>query len=158
MTLRRCVLRGVVTLGMLITVTACSRDGTSLEGLPSLRILAGANLTDTIGTQPTQGLAVQVRGPNGGPESGVEVRFDASFTISLMRVGAVGQSSPGIVAAATTDANGRAVALVRLGDRSGAGFIVVSVPLFALTDTARYTVQPGAAVRVSISPRDTVLS
>jgi WD40 repeat protein len=157
MTLRRCVRCSASSLGLLMIVSACSRDGTSLEGA-SLRILAGANLTDTIGAQPTQGLAVQVRGASGSPERGVDVRFDATSTTSLMGVGTVGQSSPGTVAAATTDANGRAVVLVRFGNRSGAGFIAVSVPLFALTDTARYTVQPGAAVRISISPRDTVLS
>jgi Tol biopolymer transport system component len=48
--------------------------------------------------------------------------------------------------------------MVEFGRKSGAGFIVVLVPQFGLMDTARYTVQPGAAVRIALSPHDTVLS
>jgi hypothetical protein len=100
---------------------------------------------------------VQVIGENGRPDAGVEVRFDASSQNSLMRVVGVGQAQPGVVAGATTDGNGRATSLVRFGTRAGAGFIVVSAPLYNLVDTACYTVQPGAAVRVTLSPRDTAV-
>ncbi|MGH7460858.1 MAG: TolB family protein [Longimicrobiales bacterium] len=131
-------------------------DGTNPDG-PSLRILAGAGVTDTIGAFPTQGLVVQVRGADGRPDAGVEVRFDASAQTSLVGVVGVGQNFPVTVAGATTDANGRATVLVRFGSRAGDGFVSVAVPLYNLADTARYTVRPGAAVRVQISPRDTAI-
>jgi hypothetical protein len=137
-------------------LSACGDSSDPGDG-PRLRVLAGANLTDTIGAAPAQGLVVQVIGENGRPDAGVEVRFDASSQNSLMRVVGVGQAQPGVVAGATTDGNGRATSLVRFGTRAGAGFIVVSAPLYNLVDTACYTVQPGAAVRVTLSPRDTAV-
>src|SRR5262245_26223745 len=138
-------------------VSACGGASTDLGDGPRLRVLAGANVADTIGAAPTQGLVAQVIGEAGGPDVGVEVRFDATSQSSLMGVSGVGQLSPGFVAAARTDGNGRATVLVRFGSRAGAGFVVISVPLYNLVDTARYMVQPGAAVSVSLSPKDTAV-
>jgi WD40 repeat protein len=59
--------------------------------------------------------------------------------------------------AATTDAAGRAAVLVMYGTTAGAGRIVVSVPTLALQDTARFTILPGAASRVTILPADTTV-
>jgi WD40 repeat protein len=145
---------GVLFLGA--ALSACG-DSVDPEGGPRLRILAGANLTDTIGAAPVQGLVVQVINESGRPEAGVEVRFDATSQSSLMRVGRVGDAQQSLVTAATTDGNGRAIALVRFGTRAGAGFVVVSAPIYNLVDTARYTLAPGAAVRVTLSPKDTAV-
>ncbi|MGH7469947.1 MAG: hypothetical protein ACRENP_18515 [Longimicrobiales bacterium] len=145
-------------LGTLLAGSAgCHDDGTGADNGPSLRILAGADVADTISAAPSQGLVVQVRDVNGQTEAGVEVRFDASAAASLMRVSRVGDAFPSSTTAATTDANGRATVLIRFGERTGAGFIVLAVPLYDLTDTAHYTVRPGAPVRIALSPRDTAL-
>jgi hypothetical protein len=64
----------------------------------------------------------------------------------------------GSVAGAVTDARGRAAVRVRLGTRAGDAWVAVLVPLFNLQDTAHYTVLPGAATRVQLSPRDTTLA
>ena len=145
----------VLCSALLIACSDSSGPG-SLEGA-RLAIIAGANVTDTVTTIPTQGLVVRLRRPDGSADAGVEVRFEAP-TQSRMLVSGVSQTAFGTLATATTDAAGRATVRVQLGSRAGDGWIGVNVPLYALTDTARYTVLPGAAVRVLLSPRDTALS
>ena len=136
--------------------SACERETTAPPAEPSLQIVAGANRTDTISSEPTHGLVVEVHGEDGSPAVGVEVRFEAP-TESRMEVGAVSQPGYSADAGTVTDNNGRAVVRVRFSTRVGAGWIAAQVPLYSLTDTARYTVLPGAPVRVRPAPRDTAI-
>jgi hypothetical protein len=122
-----------------------------------LRIVRGDELSDTIGAAPTEALVVQVTNAKGKRQSGVEVLFDATSPNSLMLVQTVGETSPGTTATALTDNDGRAAALVRFGERAGAGFIVISVPVEGVADTATYTVLPGGAFRAEVAPRDTLV-
>jgi hypothetical protein len=144
-------------------LSACEDGGTSPPTGPALRILAGAGVTDTISTAPLQGLVVQVLDEDGQPDVGVEVRFEVPsdagtpFVPPRIQVAAVGAPTFGAVAGATTDANGRATVRVRLGERAGPAGIVISVPLYSLVDTAEYTVLPGNAVSVMLSPKDTAV-
>src|SRR5687768_664254 len=147
----------------LLAITACGSDQPSeppeppKPSGPSLQILAGNNLTDTISTAPSQGLVVQVLGKDGVAEAGVEVRFEAP-PVSKMFVATVGQTGVSTVASATTDAAGRATIRVQLSTRAGPGWVAIKVPLYGLADTARFTVLPGAAVSVKLSPKDTAVT
>jgi hypothetical protein len=140
-----------------VTILAGCEDPAGSELGPSLRILAGSNVTDTITFAPAQGLVVQVRGEGGRPEADVQVRFE-STSDSNMAVASIAQASWTMVVGATTDVNGRATIRVRLGSRAGPGWVAISVPLFGLTDSARYVIQPGSPVRVVLSPKDTTIA
>src|SRR5688500_14676048 len=146
-------MKQVVALVTLIIV-ACS-DPESPDG-PALDIVAGANVSDTISTRPTQGLVVRVSDENGGAAAGVEVRFETGGVLG-MAVGTVGGQGFSSVVGAVTDANGRATVRVQFGFQTGAGRVAVAVPLFNLADTARYTILPGNPVSVRLSPADTVI-
>jgi hypothetical protein len=122
-------------------------------------VLSGANISDTVGAAPAQGLVVRLTGQTGQPEAGVNVRFaavaqpcrsnPASRCYGVTPVfGGISQAEIG----ATTDAQGRAVASIRFSTLSGPASIAVTVPLYGLADTARYTVQPGAIAQVTIAP------
>lgn len=151
-------LRSLLALVACAPLATCGDDVAGAnDGKRGLSITAGSGVTDTINAIPTQGLVVRVLGDDGAPEVGVEVRFDASAASSRMFVASVSASSFGAVAGVTTDPSGRATVRVKLGNTTGPGAIAVSVPLFNLSDTARYTVTPGAAARVAIEPRDTTI-
>jgi len=151
----------------LLFLAAC--EGGSPTGVPpeapSLRLVAGAGVADTVLTRPTQALTVEVRGEGGVPQRGVVVRFEpvpdpGSPTWSpvyMVQVGRLDQATPGTLAIDTTDERGRAHVLVRLGQVAGEGKVAVVVPVLGLVDTARYTILPGVGVRVSAQPRDTAV-
>lgn len=156
-------------LSSLLVSLSCgkSADAPETEPGPALKILTGAGTTDTISASPVQGLVVRVIGQTGRPESGVAVEFEAptvpncyayyGYPCSRMTVAkATDGSAFAAAASAVTDSLGRAVVRVRYGTSAGAGIIAVSVPIYGLVDTARYTVQPGAATALTVGPRDTV--
>jgi hypothetical protein len=135
----------------------------------------GAGVTDTIDTQPVQALVVEVRETGGAlAPAGTLVRFEPRPAepsptriyympaISVCELtapvcGSFGYGAPGQLLTQTTDAQGRAKVLVRLGPAAGRAVVRLTVPEFGLEDSATYTVLPGkpAAVRASIG--DTVL-
>lgn len=153
---------------------------------PSLEVVAGGALADTILARPAQALVVQVRGTDGKPASGIAVRFEpmpaadttrrgeyAVFTCSLLdgACGSVldltgypgGYNLPTIGVAPvpdvdTTDASGRVKVAVRFGSIAGTARVRIVVPLFGYTDSASFTIRPGAAARVKIANADTTLS
>lgn len=144
-----------------LCLSACGEDSATPEesggGRVGLAIVAGAGVTDTITAQPTQALVVQLVDEKAHPQVGIDVRFEVPSG-GNMSVSSVAGDAFGTVTSSVTDAKGRAGARVRLGGVAAAGKVVVSVPLFSLVDTARYTVQVGAPVRLSLAPRDTALS
>src|SRR5687768_5977310 len=145
---------------LLATINAlgCGGESASPDLLAgSFRILAGANVTDTISTTPTQGLVIEVLNARGDPDPGVEVRFEAPSP-SRMSVSGGNQSGFAAVASAITDASGRATIRYQFTTRAGDGWIAVFVPLYNLNDTARFTILPGAAVRVAFTPKDTAVA
>lgn len=149
-------------------------DGESTEPITGggIRAIAGANVTDTVLAQPLQALVVEVRGPDGALARGTVVRFEPAPPADTLRrderavyacslaASSCGPSGDGfgtqfgLFAADTTDANGRAQALVRLGTVAGPVGIVVSAPEYGLRDTVRFTVRAGAASRVAFGVRD----
>jgi hypothetical protein len=137
--------------------------GPEPEGPGGLRIIAGADLTDTVLAIPTQGLVVEVRDQRGTPMSGVVVRFTsltrdtAGFAMSTVYVGSADSPFFGSFASETTNDRGRATVRIQLGTIAGPGGVVVAVPELGVEDTARYTILPGAIAAVRAAPEDTAV-
>lgn len=131
-------------------------------GGPGLTILAGANVTDTVQTRLSRALSVQLRDASGQPAAGVVVRFEGvpaglagGFEAYAMRLDG---RTPDALVVDTTDASGHADVLVSLGRLAGPARLVITAPTLGYSDTARYTVLPGAAVRVRWSVGDTAVT
>jgi hypothetical protein len=154
----------LTTLAVALLATSCGKDspGTGPES-SRLRVVAGSGAADTVLATPAQALVVEVQ-ENGAPASGVVVRFEAlppsdsarRFELAILLEGL---SSPnfGSFVAATTDGQGRASAIVKLGTVAGESRVRVSAPELGLEDTAKFTVRPGNAARVRIDLRDTLV-
>jgi Tol biopolymer transport system component len=157
MRFRRLTLRSVTLAA--IVVAACHDSSTGVEGSAALHFSGAANVTDTIGAVIPQPLLVEVRDSTGAlAPAGTEVEFRGVRQYSGYEVllGTAGTTS-GQLHTVTTDQEGRASMPVRLGFIAGLARVVVTVPTLALVDTARFTVNPGNAVRVRVIPGDTAL-
>ena len=140
----------------------CGGDSTAPTKKSGLEIAAGVNVTDTIGAALTQALIVQVRQPDGAVLSGTVVRFtalqnDSTPYVSAIAVAPLNSQYFSDFASDSTDAHGRATALVELGSVAGKAGIVITVPELGLTDTAWYTVQPGRPAQFALGVSDTVV-
>jgi Tol biopolymer transport system component len=137
-------------------------------GTPGLNVVSGAGATDTIEAVQKQPLVVRVVGANGKPLAGRVVTFAPTpiavppgttlpswISPTTTAVATVEGWSP--IGSGVTDAEGRVGALVRMGAVAGPAAIVVTVPELGLTTTAAYTVTPGAAYTLGVSPRDTAV-
>jgi hypothetical protein len=142
---------------------------------PSIRVVAGAGVVDTVLAQPVQALVVEVRGRDGAPARGVVVQFEPvlptdstrreeravnACALAVPTCGPVGDQpygGAGLLAIDTTDAAGRAQALIRLGTVAGSAAVVMSAPDLGVRDTARYTVRPGAARHVTYGATEPVV-
>ncbi|MFL5481888.1 MAG: TolB family protein [Gemmatimonadaceae bacterium] len=148
-------------------LTACGDSATGPSASePSLKVIAGAGVTDTIETQPIQALVVEARGEGGKVISGAVVRFEAQPSTDPNRpydpaVSVCGLTVPmcnySQFVTDTTDRSGRAKVVVRLGRVVGKATVRVTVPLLGVQDSATYTVTPGAPKLVLLSPSDTIL-
>ncbi len=129
-----------------------------------VRIVSGAGTTDTIEAELRQALVVEVTGTNGRPVQGTLVRFSALPPEDTARrflrgiyVSAQGSTTPQSQFEDTTNASGRLSASVRFGRVAGPARIAISVPSLSFNDTARYSVEPGAGVRVRFVMPDTFM-
>jgi hypothetical protein len=130
-----------------------------------VRIVAGDGVSDTVAAQLLQALVVEVRDSAGAPLPGATVRFetrpidsdDPYYSAYSAYVSKLDRNAFGVLVADTTDARGRASALVKLGTKAGPALVVVQVPELGAVDTATYTVLPGAAARVRAIPKDTAM-
>jgi hypothetical protein len=163
--------------GLTILLVACGGgDGpTSPADKPGLHILLGAGVTDTVDAEPAQALVVEVREADGQFSHGAIVRFEARPPADSTRRGeaavnvcpltapSCGSPSPFYGVSSqfttdTTDAEGRAKAIIRLGSVAGRAVVRVTVPEFGMEDSAVYTVKPGAIARVHASAAQTSLT
>lgn len=148
-----------------VALFACGGDGPSQPTptkIRGLRIVAGADVSDTVSAMPSQALVVDVHDSTGAVvPAGTVVQFSTTIrppsNVPEMLIKGLASSLFGPLATGTTDTAGRAAVIVRLGTIAGTGRIAISVPAFGLADTARYTVAPGATARVTIAPADTLV-
>jgi Tol biopolymer transport system component len=146
-----------------VLLAACSSSTEPTLRAPSLQIVAGTNVTDTILSILPQALVVEVHDSTGGIVTpGTVVRFEQVIDPgNPYYFGGVAQLTSTYFSnfvSATTGQDGRAAVLVQFGTRAGAVRVAVAVPILGLTDTARYTVIAGAAARILITPGDTTLA
>jgi hypothetical protein len=129
-------------------------------------MLAGASGTDTVDAIPASALVVRVIGPDGKPAPNVTVRFTPTQRMTTgqfpsnqatMLVAALTSATWTTLGVATTNDQGDAAILVRMGTLAGAGAIIVGAPALGFTDTATFTVQPGTASRLVVAPADTTV-
>lgn len=145
------------SIAVLAATYACGDTPTEriVEQDPVVRIVAGEG-SDSISALPVQGLVIELRGSDGKPAAGVEVRFEAPAA-SGMSVARVSDADFGTVATVTTDDKGRATVRVRYGEQVGTAWVAFAVPLYGLADTAQFMVRAGTGVRFSQALRDTVV-
>lgn len=132
---------------------------------PSVTVVAGAGVTDTIEAQLAQALVVEVRGAGGRLVSGALVRFESrppsdpaqQFESAVYVCQLSAQTCFSSFLADTTDRTGRVKAVIRLGTVAGKAVVRLTVPEFGVQDSATFTVTPGAPARIVLSPRDTTL-
>lgn len=154
--------------GVAMLLIACGGDptGPGSGGTRGVSYVAGNNGSDTVGAQLAQALIVEVRDGNGTLQPHVVVRFESTNSIAQpamvvpSRLDATGSSgyyySPAVVVD-TTDANGRARAMVRMSSLAGPAILLVRVPELGYQDTARFVVKPGNVAAIVFSAPDTAL-
>lgn len=132
--------------------------------------MAGGDLSDTVDARPVQALVVEVRS-DGRVVAGVPVRFASVTTATDPSVGTTRVTAGSIDGrflnlyfnlpsfVDTTDANGRARALLAFGTTAGTAKISVAATAFGaeMSATVSYVVRPGAASRLTLGVRDTTL-
>ena len=162
-------LRVIAVLAPALLLACGGGDGNPLRpSFTGVRAIAGAGATDTIFAALKQALIVQVRDGDGKPVHGVVVRFEAQppadtlrryepalFVCSLSAANCVGYGTQFYTD--TTDSEGRAKAIIRLGQVAGRAVVRLGVPELGLEDSASFTVTPGAAARVRAIVPDTGL-
>ena len=178
MPLRR-PLRRLPLFALLVSSAACggSGDGPAAPTVqpPSVRVVAGDGVTDTVMSAPVQALVVEVRDSLGKPVRGALVRFSAlpsdpprmygvAMYVCPLTQPVCGVDGPfgyggGLSTFAVDSSNesGHASALVRLGSIAGPAKVLVTVPELGIQDTARFTVLAGAPARVVATVRDTAI-
>ena len=163
--------RRLFTCGAAILLSACGHGGgsDSLFPFPGIHVLAGAGITDTVLSLQRQALVVRVRQGDGSLAQGVVVRFDAMAPADPTRrseptvfVCALAAQRCGPYASAfatdTTDSEGRASVMIRLGQVAGRVGVRMSVPELGMVDSTFFTVTPGALAGVRSIARDTGIS
>lgn len=147
---------------LLLAVGACACSDSNAPEFTGIRILSGEGATDTIGAELTQAVVAELRDERGRPVPDHVLRFTAvlideaqparGYTATVSRVDENAFSS---FSSDRTDASGRARALVKLGLKAGTAMVIVTDPDQGIADTATFTIQPGAAVRLLAAPKDT---
>jgi hypothetical protein len=146
-----------------LTAAACGDPAGAPRETPSAGItLTGHNLADTIDAWQDTELLISVRDPNGRAAVNTVVHVRGVLVQrnpSGPEVEAQGPGPGGFTgqAVGTTDLQGKFAVRVRMGHFAGPGRLVVEVPALAMTDTARYTILPGAAAQVQSFPQDTTV-
>ncbi len=155
-----------VPVALLIVAAAlssgCAEATGPSSGGPGITVVAGAAQTDTAFAELSQALVVEVRGSDGQPAVAELVRFaslgtDSAPNASSVLVGAMSAANYGMLVAESTDAQGEAAAVLRLGGTAGRGHVSVSVPRFGYLDTVSFTILPGKAAGLAVAPRDTAV-
>lgn len=126
-------------------------------GHQGLQIVAGNNAADTVLASPAQALIIELRNEARQPLKGVVVRFESLFgsgsSTPWALISRVDGSTFTTLTTDTTNADGRASALVQFGSRAGTARVVVRIPELGLRDTATFVIQPGNVTTVIVEPQ-----
>lgn len=120
-----------------------------------LRVLSGAEVSDTIGAVLAELLVVVVEGTD-GPLANAGVRFQSSGAADV-RLGAPGSPPAASFHEAQTDQDGIARAAIGFGLEAGAGQVTVSLAGEGVSASVTYAIEAGAPVDVRVAPADTAL-
>lgn len=131
-----------------------------------MKFVAGSGVADTVDAVQPQALTVQAFDPAGKPLPSTVIRFTSGTapskipyeppkaTVLLAKVTSAVFAS---FATDSTNASGIASVVLKMGTVAGPGMVIVSVPLYGLVDTARFTIRSGGAVRLTVAPHDTAI-
>jgi len=127
-----------------------------------MAFVAGNNQADTIGAVLPQMLVVRI-----SHSAGFRLRQAVAFYAANdsgpqgaapgLLVSKPSQNSFVQALAESTNTDGEASVQIDLGLNAGPTSLVAVIPALNLTDTARFTVQPGGLVSVHLSPQDTAI-
>ena len=159
----------VFALATSYSLVACGGGGAEPTAPPVivLRVVAGANVKDTVQAKPVQPLIVEVT-HNGHPRSGVQIRLEANrakpadpketgLTAGVFMSANNGGVYYGDFVSDTTDQNGRVTVLVQLGWVAGVTGVQITAPQLGLSESAVFEVFPGNASKLIMAVRDTVV-
>jgi Tol biopolymer transport system component len=153
--------RAALPVTVLIALTLSCGDSTGPSRDPGIHIVAGANVTDTVGAVLDQALIVEVRDDDGNlAPAGTVVRFESipvGFFGLEAAVSPLSAQGFGSLATPETDAGGRAAVRVQLGFKAGPARIRIAVPELGFVDTATFTVEAGNAFGITVTPVDTLI-
>ena len=140
-----------VALALHLALAACGGEGSEPTAPPKfeLRVVAGAGVTDTVLAKLAQPLTVEVL-VNGKPANGIVLRFESLRTPGPPNFPGVLMSAPSPIyftdlVDVSTNPDGRASVIVRMGERAGATGVEITNRPLGLTYTAPFTVLPGNA-------------
>lgn len=157
----------LITIG--VVAAACSADSSTKPLVnPTMTIVRGAGLTDTIQASVFEAIVAEVRGADGKIAPGVAVHFEVPRSndparpkenpIFVCNLAGVGCNTTGTLPRIyydTTDADGRVEALVRLGTLAGRIVVRLNAVDLGLTDSAVFNVKAGNRVRIRALSTDT---
>jgi hypothetical protein len=150
-----------------MAIGAMTGCGDPLSGSrdPGIQVVAGGPRADTIAARLTPDLTVYVNQESRRAAVGRVVRFEAvpmpnpryQGSLEQRLAFIVGQNQFSGFAADTTDDVGAASTRIWFGATAGIAPLIVSVPELGYIDTLIYTVLPGTATSVRVSPADTAV-
>jgi len=143
----------------LVAIAACGGDTTPSQPAqptgPSIKLVSGGRITDTIQAIIAAPLVFEVRDSTGQLAVRRHVTFQAPAAVLSSKTGQF--SFAGTTLLDSTDVSGRVTIYVRFGTTPGPTTVAAKVGAFNVVDTARYSVLPGAAAKLDMTPDDTAL-
>ena len=121
----------------------------------SIKLVSGDKITDTVQAFIPTPLVFEVRDSTGQLAVRRHVSFQAS--VALLSSKADQPVFLGTTLLDSTDASGRVTIYVRFWKTPGPMTVAAKVDTLDVVDTARYTVLPGAATKLDMTPDDTAL-
>lgn len=153
---------------LLASLTVACGDratGPGTEPAEGIKVAAGASVKDTVDAPLPLALRVLVRDANGRAMPGVVVRFNSvpisrpgGYAVPGVLVGGLAAPGASSFLAETTSAQGIAFARIVMGRVAGNAAVAITVPQVGVSDTARFTVMPGAPVRLVMPIADSAIA
>jgi len=153
--------RALIGVAVAIVAGSCSTSTSPRQG-SSIQILAGGGEQDTIGATLPQALVIRVALPIGGTNAGQAVQFStiqpSAPSGAIAYVSSVTSPGEALAVVDSTDRTGMASVQIIFGTVTGVARVQITVPALKYIDTASFTVLPGQADTIAITPPDTLLA